>query len=144
MYFSIAIRCILEITYTQALLTLFVYIGRIRELHDFDTKRKCIGIMQETPSGLPSYSFYTPGWWSNQLQIFLAHRNLWWHRKTILLAKMYSINSQSFVLKLMFNLSAVCLLIGQNVQKNAKILNFANLKKWTNKGKKISKNNFWK
>ena len=127
MYFSIAIRCILELTYTQALLTLFVYIGRIRELHDFDTKRKCIGIMQETPSGLPSYSFYTPGWWSNQLQIFLAHRNLWWHRKTIL-AKTYSINSQSFVSKLMFNLSAVCLLIGQNVQKKPKILIFANLK----------------
>ena len=40
--------------------------------------------------------------------------------------------------------SAVCLLIGQNVQKNPKILNFENLKKWSNRGKKFSKNKFWK
>ena len=48
------------------------------------------------------------------------------------------------IYKPFFENPAVCLLIGQNVQKKLKIFNFENLLKGTNRGKKISKNNFWK
>ena len=49
-----------------------------------------------------------------------------------------------FAVKAFFQNILDCLLIGKNVSKKQKILNFENLKKGSNRGKKISKNNFWK